>query len=1044
MTRSRSRREAASATLRSAGFFYLRTPLLPFAELTAWRAGAAAGDLVALRAGLRAIVDRPVVREAIFIASPSLAAEIPTWQREPDSERGQRIERGLVRYVARMCGRATPFGEFAGCSVGTVDAATRLALAGQAGYRSHTRLDASYLAALAEDLLRRPEIREAAYYRPNSSLYRIADQFRYSEATPRGDGLRGYGLVAVPATSELVRVIERSAVGARRDELAALLAEDPALSSAEITAYLDELIESQLLVADFPPRVTGPEPLAELIERSAPLPAVSRALREAAARLTEIDERPLGGREPTHAALAEGLAALGPAVDPARLVQVDMIKPAEATLGPDVVAEVARAIALLHRIGPARDDHPLHELALAFTRRYEGRAVPLAEVLDEEWGIAPHNGDPSPLLATLPIGGGWRGDAPPLTPVQRFLARRIAEAAARGEPVIALDEEALAPYATPGAAPLPRTLAAMVTIAAASSEAIARGELAIVVEGVAGGSGASLLGRFCHADPELSRHVAAFTAVEAAADPDTIYAEIVHQPQPRSGNLIARPVLSDHELVYLGTSGAPIARQIAISDLVVAVERGEFVLRSQRLGRRVIPRMSTAHTLTRGLLPYRFLGLLATEARLGLALGALEDLPHIPRIAVGRAVLRLASWRVFHDELAALDRPTRGERFAAVQALRTARRLPRWIAVQDHDNELPVDLDNELAVESFAHLVRRRGAATLTEVFPGEDELCASGPEGRFVHELIVPFHHDPGPRPAVQERPICQVQRWFAPGSPWLYAKLYTGATAADRVLCEVVAPLVERVVGAGACDRWFFLRYRDPDFHVRVRLHGAPGAAGELLAALHEQCEPGIASGLIQRVQLDTYERELERYGGDAGIELVERWFCADSDAVLAIARELDSATELDDRWRIALLGIDRVLDDMGLDLAARHAVIREQRDGLLAEHGGGLLLERRLGDTFRRERGALDALLGDGAGFATARAALARRTQRATGIFAQLRARGVALPELGKSLIHMHANRCLRSSPRSHELVIYDLLDRCYTSRAVRARQARAGGA
>src|SRR5207248_4167379 len=58
----------------------------------------------------------------------------------------------------------------------------------------------------------------------------------------------------------------------------------------------------------------------------------------------------------------------------------------------------------------------------------------------------------------------------------------------------------------------------------------------------------------------------------------------------------------------------------------------------------------------------------------------------------------------------------------------------------DADNLLPVDFDNVLSVEAFLHLVKDRGGATLTEVFPGPDELVAHGPSERFTHELIIPF----------------------------------------------------------------------------------------------------------------------------------------------------------------------------------------------------------------------------------------------------------------------------------------------------------------
>ena len=74
-------------------------------------------------------------------------------------EAGQKLERSLVKYFARMAGRATPFGLCAGCSVGTLGEETRLELPPRHEYQRHTRLDMDYLVALTEVLDRDPELR---------------------------------------------------------------------------------------------------------------------------------------------------------------------------------------------------------------------------------------------------------------------------------------------------------------------------------------------------------------------------------------------------------------------------------------------------------------------------------------------------------------------------------------------------------------------------------------------------------------------------------------------------------------------------------------------------------------------------------------------------------------------------------------------------------------------------------------------------------------------------------------------------------------------
>ena len=100
------------------GFFLLRTPLLPFSDLTAWAEGleaasqvgdpealgdALARDRTRLRERLTRLAARPELREAIFLASPSLDAGLEAWREAPDSDRGRKAEPSLVAKESRTC-----------------------------------------------------------------------------------------------------------------------------------------------------------------------------------------------------------------------------------------------------------------------------------------------------------------------------------------------------------------------------------------------------------------------------------------------------------------------------------------------------------------------------------------------------------------------------------------------------------------------------------------------------------------------------------------------------------------------------------------------------------------------------------------------------------------------------------------------------------------------------------------------------------------------------------------------------------------------------
>jgi thiopeptide-type bacteriocin biosynthesis protein len=1068
-------RDRAGQQFIPSGFFVLRTPLLPFEEMAVWSEGLEAvgslgdprglqealeRDRARLRDRLLALVARPEVREAIFVASPSLDETLDVWQKEPDSKRGRKLEPAVVAYFSRAATRATPFGLFGGCTTGTIDTQTRLDLQARERYQRHSRLDMDYLWALAQAVERDPRLRRALTYEPNSSLYEVAGRLRLAEARLTATG-RSYHLVAVDKSPYLTAALERARGGAALAAVAGVLVDDE-ISQAEAEEYVEELVDSQLLVSDARPLVTGDEPVHGLVATlgaDAGTARIAERVDEARAALEAIDAEGLGASPDRYRAVASLLGELPALPDLSRLVQVDLVKPAQqATLGGRVVSELARGVRILHQLAPPQEPDGLSRFREEFFRRYETREIPLVEALDEEIGIGFERSDSplaeaSPLLAGLAFRGGEQ-EARRWTARDALLLGKLAQALAERAGEIALEASDLEALASAQRPPLPDAFYVMATVAAESDRAIAQGAFRVFLQHLYGPSGAVMLGRFCHADQSMLQFVRAHLQAEEARRPGRVFAEIVHLPEGRIGNILCRPVLRDYEIPYLGRSGAPADRQIPVTDLLVSVRDGRIVLRSDRLEREVVPRLTNAHNYDlRSLGVYRFLCALQHQdatAALVWDWGPLRDAPFLPRVVSGRLVLCRARWNLTEAELRALGQTTGADQFVTVQAWRGERRLPRHVALADSDNELVIDLDNVLSVAALAHQLRGRRQAVLVEMFPDPDALCVTGPEGRFVHELVVPFVQAAGPRPqpdnAAPDPTRSLVRRRFLPGSGWLYAKLYTGTGTADQVLNHVVGPLARSALASGAADAWFFIRYADPDWHLRLRLHGEPGRLhAEVLPGLQAAAAPLLETGQLWRMQLDTYEREVERYGGDRGIELAEQVFAADSEAVLTIMGQLWGDAGLDLRWRLAMCGIDLLFDDLGLTLEEKRSVARRAREGFGREFGVDGDFRSRVSQRYRAERARLAALLDPGqappAPLSAGLEALRRRSLQLAPVAAELRQLGqdgrlsTTLADIARSHAHMHVNRLLRSAQRAQELVLYELLDRAYSAQAGR---------
>jgi thiopeptide-type bacteriocin biosynthesis protein len=1097
---SAERKDQPSFELTHSGFFVLRSPLLPASELAAWSQDLTAfqafgsadkgeafeaawlKDVRTLRERLRSIVDRPEIIHALYVASPSLLAGIEHWKRDPNSKKGLQAERALVRYFVRMCARSTPFGLFSGCSVGRIndrEESTTLHLKRREESRLCCRLDFDYLFSLTASLRRDPKLEAELQYRPNSSLHRIADAWYYVESR-MSETKRTHHLVKIESDAYLEAAITAAETGATVQRLieAVLAAPGDADPSAEeAQEYVLGLIrDNEILVSDLVPLLTGLPPLDDIIQRLESIPSgteTATALRGIRSSVATLESAGLNSTPSDYQAITAELENLPAKIDLAHLYQVDMIKSHEqGVLGKAVIAELIKAVEIVWRFGETKEPDELKSFREAFSARYEMAKVPLLDALDEESGVGFGAGaaktDASPLLRGLRLRGGGESDwkSRPAG-VHPDLLRQVVECIKAGRSELELDLSELGKNNT-SPTKLADAFCVMGALVADSPDALEQGNFELFMHGAFGPSGARLLGRFCHEDPDIEAGVREHLRQEEAHDPEAIYAEVTYLPEGRIGNVLCRPVLREYEIPYLARSGAPPDRQLPVSDLLVGIEQGNIVLYSRKLNRRIIPRVTNAHGFMNPELSsvYRFLCFLQHQHGVSVpafSFGVLGAFNYLPRVRVGRIIFSLAQWRLSGKEVEIITKEEDSRRFAAVQNLRQRRNLPRWVVLQEGDNSLPVDLDNALSVDAFVHVLKRGSQTSLMEMYPTNDRLCVGSPEGYFHHELTVPIvrkrveqkpkeassNHNKQQTTSLQAIDLSRTTRILPPGSEWLYVKLYGGTGTLDDVLTSTIRPMVHEAIGSGNASQWFFIRYADPHDHLRIRFQGIPNKLSrEVLPLVYETFNPLLASGKLWKIEFDTYHREVERYGGIEALLVAEELFHADSEAVLDILQELAGDEGLDVRWRVGLMGVDRLLNDSGLDDEAKRRTVQRWRHRLQDDFKTDAAGKKQLAERFRAERRKVESSIDEsqeGSVGLFAKQAFQRRSALNIQAFEKLRALDaqgkliVNVVDLLASYAHMHMNRLIRASQVAHEFVIYDFLFQLYESKL--ARQTRA---
>ncbi len=723
--------------------FILRTPLFPYSTLDA---------IISKRnireEDLKQICSNPSFQEAIFLASPELSAEVSKWLNKELSGKSQKaIEKlhfAVLKYLIRMSTRCTPFGLFAGFSVGHYGSENNIKTPDRSTFKRHTRLDMNYLCSLIQDISQIPELRETTKYYPNNSIYSVGNQLRYIEYHYEYSR-RFHQIVAVDYSEYLKKILRKSSNGAYIDDLATVLVNDE-IEFEEAKEFVNELIDGQLLVNEFEPSITGKEFLDQILQILENINSSSKlkeVLIQIKKKLDEIDSNAIGTTLSKYHEIANNLNSLETKYDIKFLFQTDMIIPSQNfTLSKDIPVQVLQGIEALNKLTLPPPTTYLKQFKEAFYERYEDREMPLLHVLDTEVGIGymqnNNSGDVSLLADNIFLPNLTRNHTSiNWTDIHSFLLKKITQAISQSKLSIEIKEDELKSFNS-NWDDMPDTFSTMVNI-------FENGK--IYMKEAGGSSSTNLLGRFCHADGELYNYVKEIKAKEEELNPDKILAEIVHLPESRVGNILLRPVLGEYEIPYLAKSSVKKENRIELQDLMISVKRNRVVLRSKKLNKEIIPRLSTAHNYTSNALPvYQFLcDMQNQEIRsvVGFNWRRFEiEYPFLPRIEYKNLILSLATWNIKKEDIDdILNANSDDELYKQMENFKLERKLPDLVTLVDGDNKLLINLKNLLCIKTLIATIKNRKNFILTEFLFNAKDGIAKGPEGIFTNQFIISFY---------------------------------------------------------------------------------------------------------------------------------------------------------------------------------------------------------------------------------------------------------------------------------------------------------------
>ncbi len=817
-----------------------------------------------------------VLGPAISDASPTLAQRIDRICREGSSGRDLvRVVRSCARYVLRAQSRAAPFGLFAGVTT-TRFASTASGNIGER-HRPVGRVSAAWLRAAVDQVEScEPEFTARLLVTVNTLAVVRGERILVEhQPDPGADrGRRSTLRLTAPA---------RVALEAARTPLSRAEVEN-ALNTAfpgrdeAAHALVDTLLRHRVLVSCLHPPMDTPDPLGHLIAAARDCgadkhPHVSTVLSwlEAARQgLRDHDAAP--GTTARAAAMDQARTAMAKVAPVDAPTWVDLRLKGDLHLPRTVAWQIQEAAHVLACLSPIRQGSPAWaDYHRRFCERYgSGAVVPVVEVTDPDRGLG--------------FPAGFHGSRLPV-PAAEALSERDAvllglaqRATLDGTGEVMLDDALLDRLGAtwPGTV-WPHT-ELRVRVHATSRDALDTGDFRVVVAGVSRGAGTTV-GRFLDLLPspgrnalsDLYRHLPTLRQ-------DAVLAQLTCPAASARGDQVSRTPAVLPTRLALGQHHPADARALGLDGLAVTADPHHLHLVTRRDLRPVEPVVLSAIEFTRAAHPLlRFLAELPwsrTTVAVPFSWGAATHLPVLPRVRWQQCVLAPTRWRLDAHTLPGPRAPWR-EWVEGLRRWRTTYQVPAKVEAGENDQRLLLDLD----LPAHQDLVRADLASTgrvfLREASTDADLAWIGG----RAHEVVATLTADQKPI-SVRLRPGSAHPRAgeHLPGATagWCSVKLYGHPDHATGLITGELP----RLAAAGPLT-WWFLRYQDPDPHLRLRVRiNDPGQ----LTAVHAWTRDLRDRGLVAAIVHDTYTPESGRFGPGTAMKAAETLFVADSRAVAA----------------------------------------------------------------------------------------------------------------------------------------------------------------
>lgn len=991
-----------------------------------------------------------VFKEGIYIATPELYYE---WQKscidiKYPTDKRKRINNSILKYYIRATTNPVPFGLFSSYSI--IDK-NHVISKNTNNFELFTSIDMLFLATIIKQLNNNNNIKKNIVYFSNNTLYKIGSTYRYVDGKDDDTGNKNYFLSSAEIDEVLTLIITECHNGKTILECIKIIIDNVEdVNDDQATSYINDLIDSKILVSSLDICLNGDTPHKQVLnflnanyneswEKDEFINRIHNLLRQIDLIIESIESKSeIGGNIAKYEELIKIIKSSKIDYENKYVINLNLkkyINNTEKIIDFDRDENILQeAIYILNLFSDKNPENKftsfknLEKFKTIFYERYEKREVPLLHALDNVTGIGyiqdlnDYNSF-SELIDNLDFNHKTTNQEiiHSNSKLDAFWLKTIINAISKNLSAIDLKKENLSQienedYKLVGTFPIIYNKI--------------DDKIAIISAG--GSTALHYIGRFTSNDIEFTKFGNEITKTEELLFPKNLLAEILHLPHERAANVSLRKVNRKYQITILAKP-VKASNIIELKDILISVKDDKIILRSKKNDKEIIPFLSSAQNFHSDTLPVYHL-LCDIQAQYRPNLLSLDLSPfitnyfnYIPRIEYGpNLILSPAIWRFTITDIKSIIDVNQNIIYENFQDFRTKRNIPRYINLIDTNGDsMTLDIENKNMVDLINNNLKKSKFLIFTECLYNIE--CNQ--KNNYANEYIMSFIGKEYVSSLKKELLITtNTKRTFIPGDEWLYYKIYTGVNIADNLLITAFKEIIFILKEQKLIDSWFFIRYNDPNFHLRIRFHLIEFSSKEaIMNVFNNIIKDYIEKGIIWKIELSNYERELERYAFD-NIEKSEMIFSHDSDMIISLIETTKHNNELNIIWLYSLKAIDDLLNAFEIELFDKLNLFEVLYKDFSIEFNTNKVLKKQIDAKFRISENKIEQIMTKTNLYSEI---LHKRyiKIKPLAISIKLKIEKNVLLELVASHIHMHINRVIKSNARMHELVIYGILEKYY---------------